>query len=346
MVAWRVARSLEKLREQVNLVAPDRNKTNGPDGTIGDASHQSRDSDHNPHIKDSPGPNVVSALDLTHDPQGGFNAYTFGDWLRLHPDIRAKYVIVNRQIWNPSISKEWRPYNGANPHDKHVHISVLPTKTLYDSVAPWDIGPMKVDPDAPILPDKPVLRKGMKGEDVRYLQTLLSIKADGNFGPVTDKAVQAFQKSLGLVADGVVGGYTWGELLKGPQDNSWQTNIVATVFGGTSEVERSAYDNHRILENELVVALPYRFKGERPTLTVKNIANGKTATATVEDVGPWLTDDPYWERGMRPLAEKPGPIERGPNKGRTSNKAGIDLSPGLARALGISGRGVVDWRIV
>jgi hypothetical protein len=43
---WRAAECLLKLRAQVNQIAPTRNKTN--DGFIGDADHQSRNSDHNP----------------------------------------------------------------------------------------------------------------------------------------------------------------------------------------------------------------------------------------------------------------------------------------------------------
>lgn len=34
-----------------------------------------------------------------------------------------KYIIWNRKIWNPSKSNEWRPYNGKDPHDTHIHIS-------------------------------------------------------------------------------------------------------------------------------------------------------------------------------------------------------------------------------
>lgn len=53
-----------------------------------------------------------------------------------------------------------------------------------------------------------------KGEDVKYLQKLLGLTADGAFGPKTDDAVKKFQKEHGLVADGVVGAKTWAELEK------------------------------------------------------------------------------------------------------------------------------------
>jgi N-acetyl-anhydromuramyl-L-alanine amidase AmpD len=58
-----------------------------------------------------------------------------------------------------------------------------------------------------------VLKKGSKGEEVKILQQALKITpVDGDFGAKTDTAVKAFQKSKGLVADGVVGNKTWEAL--------------------------------------------------------------------------------------------------------------------------------------
>lgn len=61
---------------------------------------------------------------------------------------------------------------------------------------------------------KRVLRYGMKGGDVKSLQTLLGIKVDGSFGVKTLEAVKAFQKQKGLIIDGIVGANTIGALLK------------------------------------------------------------------------------------------------------------------------------------
>jgi len=66
----------------------------------------------------------------------------------------------------------------------------------------------------------PVLRKGGTGGHVKTLQILLNkynkagLAEDGNFGAKTDAAVRAYQKSRKLASDGVVGGLTWGQLLK------------------------------------------------------------------------------------------------------------------------------------
>ena len=53
------------------------------------------------------------------------------------------------------------------------------------------------------------LRQGMSGHDVRVLQSYLTIAGfsatvDGDFGPSTLKAVQAFQRAQGMTSDGVV----------------------------------------------------------------------------------------------------------------------------------------------
>lgn len=36
------------------------------------------------------------------------------------------YVIWNRQIWNPSVSNQWRDYDGPSDHTDHVHRSYRP----------------------------------------------------------------------------------------------------------------------------------------------------------------------------------------------------------------------------
>lgn len=140
-VPWRVARSLATLRDQVNRRAPRRNKAS--DGTIGDARHCQRTSDHNPWVRDG-GVGVVTAFDITHDPRGGCDANTIAEAIRASRDARVKYIIWNRRIANSAAIGgaqpwAWRPYSGDNPHTRHVHISVKPDKASYDSTAAWSI---------------------------------------------------------------------------------------------------------------------------------------------------------------------------------------------------------------
>ena len=80
-------------------------------------------------------------------------------------------------------------------------------------------------------------------------------------------------------------------------------------------------------------------------------AAGEIVTAQIRDIGPWMTSDNYWDKNARPIAEtcyrNKTPLPSGPNKGKVpSNGAGIDLSPALARELGIEGKGQVAWRMV
>jgi hypothetical protein len=134
-MAWYVARSLNLLREEVNQSAPNRSKRS--DGSIGDAAHSSRTSDHNPCSCHQ----AVCARDITHDPKGGFDSYAFADWLRLRcqsgVEDRVKYVISNSRIASPRNGWVWRSYTGANPHDKHVHVSVEHGTEVFNKTSPW-----------------------------------------------------------------------------------------------------------------------------------------------------------------------------------------------------------------
>ena len=50
-----------------------------------------------------------------------------------------------------------------------------------------------------------ILKKGSKGAEVKELQGLLHILQDGVFGPITEEAVIALQRTNGLTPDGIVG---------------------------------------------------------------------------------------------------------------------------------------------
>lgn len=65
---------------------------------------------------------------------------------------------------------------------------------------------------ASIPVSKPTLKVGSSGDAVRLLQQKLGVTADGAFGPITKRAVVAFQKANGLVQDGIVGPMTWAKL--------------------------------------------------------------------------------------------------------------------------------------
>src|SRR6266702_2368083 len=117
-----------------------------------------------------------------------------------------------------------------------------------------------------------------------------------------------------------------------------QTDIIATYFGGTT----SAYPpNPPIDDNSPGVALPFHFQGPRPRVRVTGKRSGQSIDCDIVDVGPWNTNDPYWETGTRPQAETGTDSHR-----RHTNKAGIDLTLAAAQATSIDGKGLVDWEFI
>jgi len=71
----------------------------------------------------------------------------------------------------------------------------------------------------------PLEQEGSKGEDVSTVQYLVTAHGhatavDGIFGPLTKAAVEAFQSSRGLTADGIVGPQTWPQLIIEVQQGS------------------------------------------------------------------------------------------------------------------------------
>lgn len=146
---WRLAFSLQVLREQLNDLYPNRSKES--DGSIGDARHQSSKSDHNPWVRIKQGTitmGIVTAIDITHDPEGGVNCIELAEMIKL--DSRVKYVIWDKMIYNPTVKTVWRRYRGVNPHTKHLHVSVMPQQKFFDDRKPWQL------PD--VTDDTPVRR--------------------------------------------------------------------------------------------------------------------------------------------------------------------------------------------
>ena len=76
-------------------------------------------------------------------------------------------------------------------------------------------------PAAPAKAATPAIKKefkpfkiGAKGSSVKTIQESLGLKADGDFGPGTDKAVKSFQKKNGLTVNGIVDEETY-RMIKG-----------------------------------------------------------------------------------------------------------------------------------
>lgn len=188
-MTWRVARSLDVLLAEVNAAAPNRSKIS--DGSIGDAAHASRDSDHNPWRRGADGMPVVGARDFTHDPADGLDcnklASSVAALLGKHSALGSgAYVIWNRRIISRDrLGEGWRAYTGSNPHDKHCHVSVCTSPAGFDSTAPWNVFAKPVPPKPPKPTrgervdhalddlDKAVVGPGRRGRLIRRAKRLL-----------------------------------------------------------------------------------------------------------------------------------------------------------------------------
>lgn len=163
MAKWRLAKSLIKLRAQIDELYPNRNKAS--DGTISDLAHSKRVSDHNPdHL------GRVTAMDITHSILStGPNGNELSE--RLIDDPRVKYVIWSGRIWKARTGK-WENYTGANQHRSHIHVSVSPQGA--DDDRPWNIGA------APVKP-----KYGDAVEFIKEFQRRHGLTVDGMPGPKT-----------------------------------------------------------------------------------------------------------------------------------------------------------------
>jgi peptidoglycan hydrolase-like protein with peptidoglycan-binding domain len=59
---------------------------------------------------------------------------------------------------------------------------------------------------------RPTLRRGDRGDHVRFVQQKLGLVGDGKFGPMTEATLRTFQRAHDLVPDGIVGPRTWAKL--------------------------------------------------------------------------------------------------------------------------------------
>lgn len=112
-MAWRPAYSLETLKSQLDAAYPGWTFL----GFLGDQAHAAVASDHNPNAA-----GVVCALDI--GPGGGLDIFALADSIAANPHPDLKYIISNRRIANWQTGFKWEAYNGSDPHDTHIHVSV------------------------------------------------------------------------------------------------------------------------------------------------------------------------------------------------------------------------------
>lgn len=150
-VDWKVAGSLDQLRDQLDDIFPLRDRSY--DGAIGDEDHQNRNSDHNPHYRYA-NQFWVTARDFTHDPDNGIDCHKLAAALVAAQDRRVKYLIWDGQICSSTWVDgkppwTWRKYTGPNKHRSHLHVSVRAHPNVLDD-RPWLLPGLTVLPAAPL----------------------------------------------------------------------------------------------------------------------------------------------------------------------------------------------------
>ena len=196
-MTWTLAKSLVTLRNEFDRAHPNRPKAS--DGTIGDAAHSARTSDHNPDAN-----GVVRAWDCTALDES--KPHPLAVWIAANRPARVKYVISRGQIMKSYTSSSgpawtWLPYTGINGHFHHCHVSVT-AAPFGDDPAPWGY-PDGIAPkpwQAPKFPGH-TLKLGEVSDDVRTLKVMLVAAGYGKgvatsptsvrvFGPGTVSAVR------------------------------------------------------------------------------------------------------------------------------------------------------------
>lgn len=131
-MAWIVVPPLQALLEQLNAIAPNRDKTT--DGSIGDTSHAAGRSSHNPDRtgnpehrdgdsldeirardfdKDLRTPGLTMAMVVRHLVQGARSGRFW--WIR--------YIIFDKIIYHKNTGFQARAYTGQNTHTEHAHVN-------------------------------------------------------------------------------------------------------------------------------------------------------------------------------------------------------------------------------
>jgi peptidoglycan DL-endopeptidase CwlO len=113
--------------------------------------------------------------------------------------------LEDQRYWETSLERSQRR-RGTRPVrlKGRPHLQAAAVLALAGLAAPAAAGASSLD-----------LQRGSSGEAVSQLQAELGVTADGDFGPQTERAVRAFQRSHGLPVTGLVGPLTRAALEEG-----------------------------------------------------------------------------------------------------------------------------------
>ena len=137
---WRLCYAGQSLARQLDAIWPQGGVT---DGTVGDADHQTRRSDHNLHDIPEYDIDIVFALDVHETVEG--QGQDLVDTLVASRDSRIRYIIHEDKIYRSYSYADHHPpaweageYTGSNAHLNHVHIS-FNKNDAWDWAGPWNL---------------------------------------------------------------------------------------------------------------------------------------------------------------------------------------------------------------
>lgn len=155
---------------------------------------------------------IRANVDTLAQDHGGYQSIR--DHLHAAQDASATCQAISASAW------------GSHPSDGILAEVVNDPANNADAYAGERTGDVPTPAPAPTevgRVDMPMIAQGSTGDAVVALQRLVGADPDGQFGPLTYAAVQAFQSTHGLTVDGIVGPQTWAGLA--------QSRVGATVDG-------------------------------------------------------------------------------------------------------------------
>lgn len=169
----------------------------------------------------------------------------------------------------------------------------------------------------------PTLLRGSKGAYVKEVQRILKLTQDGDFGPITDRAVRGFQRRERLDPDGVVGPKTWSALLA--SDEQAEDPVELSDPKGFSERTKSNLEglNGKFLD----VLLPFLHEA------VKVAAKHGLSVEVIAGLRTWDQQAALYAKGRT----APGAVVTNARPGSSWHNFGLAVDLGL-----FQGRTYVD----
>ena len=135
--------------------------------------------------------------------------------------VQAVHDYLEGRMWRAGMTG-WSNRRPGPPND-HIHVEVHPDAWNWTTTIPQRLKGTEPQlppptPVSPAYPGRPIRRNSKQTANVKLIQARLnelgfnSGPVDGRFGPVTERAVRAFQTKHAPPVDGWIGPVTWGAL--------------------------------------------------------------------------------------------------------------------------------------